>query len=169
MVNAKLLKQSGVDEPPYPKGWNFYQYRAAAKQVSEKTGAHGAGFIIQYEASTVHNFVNFLRNNGGEFINLDNTHVLFNSPEGVQVLQLWKDMIDDKSVSLLNIDDTAALLASDRIATFSESNWCKLMFFDTYDATYGKGSAQKTIKVVGIPYTKKNISHPTSSVWWWVP
>jgi multiple sugar transport system substrate-binding protein len=158
MYNTKLLKEAGVAEPPYPKGWTFDEYRAAAKQISEKTSAKGAGFIIQYEASTTENFVNFLWNNGGEFINADNTHVLFNSPEGVQVLQLWKDMIADKSVSLFNTDDTATALGTETIATYDDANWWKLMFFDTYDQTNGKGAAQQTIKVTGTPYTKKNTS-----------
>ena len=51
MYNEKILKEAGVEMPPFPQGYTFDEYAAMAKQVTENTDAKGAGFIIQYEAS----------------------------------------------------------------------------------------------------------------------
>ena len=158
MYNEKLLQEAGAELPTSPQGYTFEQYAEMARLVTEKTGVKGAGFIIQYEASLVENFTNFLWNNGGEFINEDQTQVTFNSPEGVEVLQLWKEMIDSGAVTLHNTDDMASALATEAVATYIDANWWKLMFFDTYDELNGEGAAQQTFKVSGVPWTKENHS-----------
>lgn len=158
MYNEKLLLDAGVELPP-PEGYTFDEYAAMAKQVTENTGAKGAGLIIQYEASLFENFTNFVWNNGGQMINEDFTEVLFNSPEGVEVLTLWKQMIDDGSVALYNTGDMASALAAESVATYTDANWWKMMFFDTFDETHGENAAQETFKVAGVPYTVANESY----------
>lgn len=47
------------------------------------------------------NWLPFLWQNGGEFLNDDRTEAMFNSPEGVEALEFWKKMVqEDKSVPL---------------------------------------------------------------------
>lgn len=47
------------------------------------------------------NWLPFLWQNGGEFLNDDRTEAVFNSPEGVEALEFWKKMVqEDKSVPL---------------------------------------------------------------------
>lgn len=47
------------------------------------------------------NWLPFLWQNGGEFLNEDRTEAVFNSAEGVEALEFWKAMVqDDKSVPL---------------------------------------------------------------------
>jgi multiple sugar transport system substrate-binding protein len=154
MYNADLLAAAGVELPSTPDGFTFDEYAAAAKQVTDNTDAAGAGFIIQYEASTVENFVNLLWNNGGQFTNEDNTKALFNSPEGVEALTLLKNMVDDGSVALYNTDDMASALATESVAMYSDANWWKLMFFDTYNESHPGKDAQEVFKVTGVPYSK---------------
>jgi multiple sugar transport system substrate-binding protein len=157
MYNEDLLMAAGVEMPP-TEGYTFQEYAEMAKTVTENTDAKGAGFIIQYEASLFENFTNFLWNNGGQFINEEKTEVLFNSPEGVEVLTLWKQMVDEGSVALYNTDDMASALATESVATYVDANWWKLMFFSTYDETHGEGAAQETFKVAGVPYDDANTS-----------
>ena len=67
-------------------------------------------------------------------------------------------MIDDGSVALFNTDDMASALATEAVATYTDANWWKLMFFDTYDKSFGENAAQETFKVSGVPYNDRNTS-----------
>lgn len=152
IYNSSMLEGAGIAAPP-TEGFSFDEFAEACKKATTDT-VKGTGLLVQYETGVYDNFVNYLWNAGGEFTNTDNTKVLFNSPEGVDALSFLKSLIDAKSVALVSSADMAQGLATETVAMFSDANWWKLMFFDTFDESHGKGAAQKVFKVSGVPWRK---------------
>jgi multiple sugar transport system substrate-binding protein len=84
--NADLLKQAGV-EPPAT--WD--ELKATAKKLTHgKT--YGMAFSATPDADGVYQFLPFFWSGGGDEAHLDDG-------KGVPALQLWKDLVDDKSTS----------------------------------------------------------------------
>jgi multiple sugar transport system substrate-binding protein len=154
MYSANLLDEAGVDPPAFPDGYTFDEYSTMVKQVAENTDGAGAGYIIQHDSNVEGQFLCFLWNNGGELVDADHTKALFNGPEGVEVLTMMKELIDAGAVSLFTDEDMSSSLASDKIGSFINANWWKLMFFDTYDEMNGEGAAQENFKISGIPWNE---------------
>jgi len=156
IYNSSLLEDAGIAAPP-TEGPTFDEFAEICKKLTTDS-VKGTGLLVQYETGVYDNFVNYLWNAGGEFTNSDNTKVLFNSPEGVDALSFLKSLVDAKVVALVSTSDMAQGLATETVATFSDANWWKLMFFDTYDESHGAGAAQKVFKVCGVPSRKAKTS-----------
>jgi ABC-type glycerol-3-phosphate transport system substrate-binding protein len=159
LYNRDLLNQAGVDEPTLPDGYTFDEYVNMAKAVHENTDAAGYALAIQHDSAVTPTFYNFLINNGGEFVDDEKnpTKCTFNSPEGVEVLKIWQELLDEGAAILSTEDDTAMRLATDAIASMVRSNWWKLMFFDAYDETH-EITAQENFGVAGVPWDDAKFS-----------
>jgi len=114
--NRKMFQAVGLNPDQPPTTWD--QFRSYAKEL---TTASVAGFA---ETSTSNqggwHFTNWMYTAGGDMESADGTKALFNSPQGVSVLQLLKDMrFTDKSMTrqqLFTQADTLQLLATNKVA-----------------------------------------------------
>ena len=88
--NKALFAEAGLDMPNGPQ--TFDDVMMAAKAISEKTDAKGIGIAAADFDNTMHQFLNWMYSNGGEVIDADG-NVAFNSPEVVETLQFFADLV----------------------------------------------------------------------------
>ncbi|HLI71463.1 MAG TPA: extracellular solute-binding protein [Ktedonobacteraceae bacterium] len=114
--NRKMFQAVGLDPDKPPTTWD--EFRSYAKEL---TTASVAGYA---ETSTSNqggwHFTNWMYTAGGDMQSADGTKATFNSPQGVSVLQLLKNMrFTDKSMTkqqLMTQADTLQLLATNKVA-----------------------------------------------------
>jgi multiple sugar transport system substrate-binding protein len=96
VYNKKMLDAAGVTAPT-----RLSELRDAAKALTIKDGDNltQAGYIFQatWDSGVVHPFTSLLWSNNGEYVNEDNSEVLFNQQPGVDVLQVECDIFADGS------------------------------------------------------------------------
>lgn len=96
--NKKLFKQAGITSTP--KTW-------AQLETDAKKLTHGGtyGFYVPWgqEEWTVWTYESMLWSNGGTFLNSSNTKAEFASPKGVAALQVWLNMLKDKTAYPTNL------------------------------------------------------------------
>jgi len=114
--NRKMFQAAGLDPDKPPTTWA--DFRSYAKQL---TTSSVAGFA---ETSTSNqggwHFTNWMYTAGGDMESADGTKATFNSPQGVSVLQLLKEMrFTDNSMTkqqLFTQAQTLQLLATNKVA-----------------------------------------------------
>lgn len=114
--NRKMFQAVGLDPDKPPTTWA--DFRSYAKEL---TSASVAGFA---ETSTSNqggwHFTNWMYTAGGDMESSDGTKAVFNSPQGVSVLQLLKEMrFTDNSMTkeqLFTQAQTLQLLATNKVA-----------------------------------------------------
>ncbi|WP_052889259.1 ABC transporter substrate-binding protein [Thermogemmatispora carboxidivorans] len=114
--NRKLFSGAGLDPDKPPTTWE--EFRGYAKQL---TSSKVAGFA---ETSTANqggwHFTNWMYTAGGDLESSDGTKAVFNSSQGVSVLNFLKAMrFTDRSMTqqqLLTQADTLQLLATGKVA-----------------------------------------------------
>lgn len=91
--NTDILKEAGITKLPQ----SAEEFLAAAKQVKEKTGKWGLGIdntTGTYKAYTLTRlFFSMIAQQGGSFLNSDNTKANFNNEMGVKALDFLKEAV----------------------------------------------------------------------------
>jgi len=107
VYNKRLLAEAGYDAPPAT--WDELKEIAAAITQVDDTGAIsqlGFGVMPGWDSGIVHPFSALLFSNGGNYLSEDRSVVEFNSPQGIETLQLYADLIanggTDPSISGLS-------------------------------------------------------------------
>ena len=106
VYNKGLFDAAGLDYPT--PDWTWDDFRAAAKTLTDPA-AKVFGFAYPMDASedSVWHYDPLLWQNGGSILSEDESQATFNSPEGVEALELLAGMaVDDKSV-FLDIQNSA--------------------------------------------------------------
>ncbi len=88
IYNKAMFEEAGIDEPPAT--WDEVAEVATTLTKDDKYGIYlpiGTGEWPVFTWQTM------LWGAGGDFLNEDNTEVAFNSPEGVQALTVWTDLV----------------------------------------------------------------------------
>ncbi len=96
VYNKRLLAEAGYDEPPAT--WDELKEVAAAITQVDDTGAIsqlGFGVMPGWDSGIVHPFSSLLLANGGSILSEDRTVTEFNSPQGVETLQLYADLVEN--------------------------------------------------------------------------
>ena len=118
-----LLEQAGV---AVPTTWD--EYVAAAKAIQEKTGVTGTTFIGKRDDPLLCEYWSVAWSYGAEITN-DGTTSSMNSPEAVQALKTWSEVLPYAPKDALAADWPAAA------ATFAEGkSGMMINFSDTSDA-----------------------------------
>jgi multiple sugar transport system substrate-binding protein len=91
--NADLLAEAGVEPPT-----NWAELKQVATTLTKRTGAKltRAGFSLDDPGL----FNMWIRQAGGSMLSEDQTTVAFNSPQGIEVLNFWKQLLDEKVYQL---------------------------------------------------------------------
>jgi multiple sugar transport system substrate-binding protein len=104
LYNKRLLREAGYDAPP--TNWEELKEIAAAISKKDATGAItqvGFGVLPGWDSGVVHPFLALLLSNGGTYLTDDLTATAFDSPEGLETLDLYADLLEnggmDTSVS----------------------------------------------------------------------
>ncbi|MBB6633141.1 ABC transporter substrate-binding protein [Cohnella thailandensis] len=85
-MNGKLFQDAGLDPNNPPKTWD--DVKAAALQIKEKTGKDGFGLAPNNGWTTE----GVILSNGGKVIADDRKSAEFASDEGIEAIQMWKDL-----------------------------------------------------------------------------
>ena len=103
IYNKTLFEQAGVPTPSELQAqgeWTWEGFREVSKTITEKTGVYGYQGMdgAAYDTRVWHNLVPIIRGYGGQAWN-QKGEVLINSPESVQAVTLFHNMVYvDKSV-----------------------------------------------------------------------
>lgn len=109
---SDLFEQKGLQPP---KNWD--ELVAVAKQVAE-----GDKYLYEWDPDTFHGS-QWIYENGGKLLSDDNTQVMFNSPEAVDAIQFYADLLLKEKVAINWTTDQGERiqgLKDGRIAMFSD-------------------------------------------------
>jgi multiple sugar transport system substrate-binding protein len=131
VYNKTLFDEAGLE---YPNAdWTWDDLRAAAKALTDPAKKQ-FGFSYPMDASedSVWHYEPLLWQNGGSILNEDNTQAAFNSPEGVEALDVLAGMaVEDKSVFLdLQNSPYTGLFNSGKIGMLETGPWDLASFTD---------------------------------------
>ena len=124
VYNKTLFDEAGLE---YPNAdWTWDDFRAAAKALTDPSKKQ-FGFSYPMDASedSVWHYDPLLWQNGGSILTEDNTQAAFNSPEGVEALQVLTGMaVEDESVFLdLQNSPYTGLFNSGKIGMLVTGPW----------------------------------------------
>ncbi len=131
LCNKELFRQAGLDTSRGPKDWA--EFREYAKKLTIDKNGDGKndqyGFFVPIFPSSgplgdwmVWQFYPFLFQAGGNVINLEQTHVLYNSDAGVKALTFWKTLYEDCAIRTFGVDYEPAF-ASKTLAMALDGPW----------------------------------------------
>lgn len=104
--NKALFEQAGVELPT--DDWDWDDLRTAAKSISDALGDQGV-FGIATDLTGQQAYYNTILQAGGDIISEDKQTSGFDSPEAIEGLQFWTDLIaDGSSPSVQQLADTPA-------------------------------------------------------------
>jgi len=131
VYNKDLFDQAGLDYPT--PDWTWDDLRAAAKALTDPAEKR-FGFAYPMDASedSVWHWDPLLWQKGGSILTEDGSKAAFNSPEGVEALELFAGMaVDDRSV-YLDIQNSAytSLFNNGRIGMLETGPWDLASFPD---------------------------------------
>jgi multiple sugar transport system substrate-binding protein len=137
--NKTDFAQAGIKSPP--KTWA--ELIADGKKLTDPA-KNRYGIYIPFGTTewTVWTFEGMLWANGGQFLNKNNTAAAFDSPAGVQALQIWWDCLyKDKIAPLTSFStpqnsDGEQAFASGLVAMLIDGSW-DLSTFDQAHVNYG--------------------------------
>ncbi|HEX2514218.1 MAG TPA: extracellular solute-binding protein [Chloroflexota bacterium] len=94
--NPELLREYGFvkgDAPTPPETWN--ERREMARRMTDRTRERWGNMMYAYstDQSTTTDFMQWVLQNGVEWMSKDLTRFTFNTPEGVETLQYLQDLI----------------------------------------------------------------------------
>jgi multiple sugar transport system substrate-binding protein len=114
--NRKLFSAAGLNPDKPPTTWD--EFRGYAKQLKSSSVAGYAETSASNQGGW--HFTNWMYSAGGDMESADGKQAIFNSPQGVSVLQLLKDMrFTDQSTTkqqLYTQNDLLQLMATDKVA-----------------------------------------------------
>jgi multiple sugar transport system substrate-binding protein len=124
VYNKKLFDDFGLDYPS--PDWTWDDFRAAAKTLTDPAIPR-FGFAYPMDASedSVWHYDPLLWQNGGSILSEDGTQAAFNSPEGVEALEVLTAMaVEDESV-FLDIQNSSytGIFNSGRIGMLVTGPW----------------------------------------------
>lgn len=171
VYNKKLFEQAGVSPPT--NDWSWQDFRDAARKLTNPaTKQYGWAYINDGSEDTVWRYVAMLWQGGGQLLSSDNKSPAFDSPAGLQAMQLLHDMaVTDKSVYLdTGNDDYLNLFNSGKIAMLWTGPWDLSSIND--DVDYGvvylpapSGGSHQTISGPDV-YTLFNHSAAATNTAW---
>ncbi|TYB82394.1 ABC transporter substrate-binding protein [Maritimibacter fusiformis] len=120
--NKGLFAEAGVDLPNGPQTWD--DVMMAAKAVTENTDARGIGIPAASFDNTMHGFLNWMYSNNGQVIT-DDGEVVFDSPEVIETLQFYKDLVPYMEEGPVAYDraELEPLFGEGRVAMYVNGGW----------------------------------------------
>jgi multiple sugar transport system substrate-binding protein len=91
--NKRLFAAAHISHPPA----TWAELEADAVKLTRRSGGRtlqqGFGTIVNWDSGVVHPWLSLLLSDGGTLLNASNTKAAFNSPEGLETLNLYRTLI----------------------------------------------------------------------------
>ncbi|MFC4222514.1 ABC transporter substrate-binding protein [Lysinibacter cavernae] len=105
--NKSILEQAGVEIPT--DAWTWDEIHAASKKISDTLGDQGVYGMTTSLTGGQEGYYNSILQAGGEIISEDGKKSGYDSPEAIEGIQFWTDLIADGSMpTLQQLSDTTA-------------------------------------------------------------
>lgn len=131
VYNKQLFDEAGL---AYPSAdWTWEDFRATAKALTDPSkNVYGVNWPVSGSLDTVWRFIPMLWQRGGQILSEDGTQAVFNSPEGVDILETLRQMsVEDGSIYLDPNDSKAEpLFTSGHLGMFITGPWEVPVFQD---------------------------------------
>ncbi len=134
IYNRRLLEEAGYTEPPTT--WDELVEIANAITQTDDTGAIsqvGYGVLTGWDSGIVHPFVSLLWSNGGQYLSEDLTTAAFNSPEALETLQLYLDLLNGGG---MDMSVTGWDLPNGRVGMTIMANWWRATLMESEAVDY---------------------------------
>ncbi|MFB4349413.1 ABC transporter substrate-binding protein [Microbacterium sp. CR_7] len=129
--NKALFDAAGVAYPA--AGWTWDDFTAAAAALTDPaTGQYGVA-ASQYGQE---NYYNSIAQAGGEVISADGTESGYGTPEALEGIELWTDLIEaGSSPTAQQMTDTNPedLFLSGKVAMFQNGSWAAIAYGENAD------------------------------------
>ena len=129
--NTELFDAAGVEYPS--AGWTWDDLEAAAAKLTDPaSGVYGIT-ATQYGQE---NYYNSIAQAGGEVISADGTETGYGTPEALEGITLWTDLIAaGSSPTAQQMTDTAAedFFVSGKAAMFQNGSWAAIAYAENPD------------------------------------
>ncbi|WP_336643134.1 ABC transporter substrate-binding protein [Microbacterium sp. MMO-113] len=129
--NKALFDAAGVEYPS--AGWTWDDFRSAAAKLTDPAKGQFGVAASQYGQE---NFYNSIAQAGGEVISADGTQSGYGSPEALEGIELWTDLIaDGSSPTAQQMTDTNPedFFLSGKVAMFQNGSWAAIAYADNAD------------------------------------
>lgn len=154
-VNKELLKDAGIELPK--AGWSWQDLREAARKLTKRDAS---GNVTQYGFAFEPNWWRlWVWQNGGALYDnfsppMPPTKLLLDSPEGIEAMQFWADLINIDKVT----PSFAEMNSGDKIAELFKTRKLAMAFGNhSQVALYGQTMGLKW-DVVPLPAAKKRVN-----------
>ncbi|WP_431806567.1 ABC transporter substrate-binding protein [Microbacterium paraoxydans] len=129
--NKALFDAAGVAYPS--AGWTWDDFTAAAAKLTDPAKGQYGVAASQYGQE---NYYNSIAQAGGEVISADGTESGYGSPEALEGIELWTDLIaDGSSPTAQQMTDTNPedFFLSGKVAMFQNGSWAAIAYADNAD------------------------------------
>lgn len=112
--NASLFEKAGLDPNSPPATWE--QVKADALAINKATGASG----VQIGGSAGNDWLvqGIIGSNGGKVLSDDRKTIEFGSPEAVEAIQMWQDMVRSGANSKMNDGEAMEAFSQGKLGMF---------------------------------------------------
>jgi ABC-type glycerol-3-phosphate transport system substrate-binding protein len=96
-----FFAEAGLDPEKGPENWDEFRAAAIATTIRDGDVFERAGYHAWHGPWSMQEYVPFLWQNGGSILNETNDEAVFNSPEAVEALALWANLLREDRVGPL--------------------------------------------------------------------
>ena len=129
--NKALFDAAGVEYPS--AGWTWDDFRSTAAKLTDPAKGQFGVAASQYGQE---NFYNSIAQAGGEVISADGTESGYSSPEALEGIELWTDLIADGSsptAQQMTATNPEDFFLSSKVAMFQNGSWAAIAYADNAD------------------------------------
>lgn len=123
--NKDLFKDAGLDPEKGPANWD--ELRSFAVKTTKAPDRFGLAFDAQTGGTFMFRWMPFVWSNGGDILSADGTKSAINSPQALDALQLWVDLVQKEKAtpsgtSTFSGDDLRGAFQAGKIAMMINGN-----------------------------------------------
>ncbi len=123
--NKDIFREAGLDPEKGPTNWD--ELRQFAQKTTKAPDRYGIAFDAQTGGTFMFRWMPFVWSNGGDILSAEGTKSTINSPQALEALQFWVDLVQKDKVTppgtaTFSGDDLRAAFQAGKIAMMVNGN-----------------------------------------------